>query len=1047
MVLQTSGTSTRWVATSTLGIAGLAGGQPGFLSRWLTSTTLGTSSLIDTGIFSGVNATSSSFIFNVQAISGSNTNPFNVASSSGTSLLTVLANGNIGVGTSSPTAKLSVSGGINFTGKLTENGSEIFANMIAPFAGSCPTGWSEYTAARGRTVVGTPLSGTSAGTVGTALTDLGTRTINQVASHVHSVDPPATLTDSQGSHTHGLNNAIEDDGGASYNISGTGQRGSAVGATGAAGAHTHTVDIPAFNSASAGVASVDVTMPYIQLTYCQKAVGSDIAEWIPATGDLSKETIISTDPNNREHVIASAKEYDTTVVGIIATKPGWLLGQEAKGSVQMALAGRVPVRVSLKNGEIKMEAVNESSSLSECADPQTGRQEKCASALVFLNVSWYSPLIDQTADDQALQLSSAYYEPISLQNDFTAGDIAMLSYGNAPKEGNENVSVKIGYLSKSGLQINSQVAGVISTTIGGQGELLQRIRSNNKITSEVHLINSGKTEMKISNQSKSINIGDPIAVSLEGGAGIKATQAGPIVARALENWTPNSNRQTISVLVNISWFDPYAQIGSTDAFTIEQHSLDGDYELENTITGEGVTHNGVFSSLLGANIQAGLLHTNELVITGEANHAGVLPSRLLRVGEGDLFQILSTGQVLAVTGTNIKPTYSFDGNSNTGIYSASLNNLRFTTGGEDRLTINSSGLVGIGTNNPTAKLDINGDANITTGLTIGTSLGLAENYKVSTPLISGTVVTLATTTLEGSTSTDDIVVAVNKDVVLGIVAIKPSIILGGSATGSLPVVSFGQTDVLVTNENGLIKKGDLLTLSTSTPGYAMKQVLNGISLGYALADAPSSSTSTIRIVIKSIEKSMALSTVEGLRTLATSSDAFTVNTVSIYDTLVQSLTRGIPVAAEYVAVTFRGVTGYFDKLFAKEIHTEKICIKKSDGTDVCLNGDQLQVMMNSAHLPLVAPVLNNNATSTASTTLENSNTATTTPNTISTASTTEPVTSTSTSAVKVPSVITPNTISTASTTEPVTSTSTSAVEVPPVVTPNASGTEPLPATP
>ena len=46
------------------------------------------------------------------------------------------------------------------------------AGLISPFTGACPSGWSEFTAARGFAVVGTPSGGTNAGTRGSALTDL-----------------------------------------------------------------------------------------------------------------------------------------------------------------------------------------------------------------------------------------------------------------------------------------------------------------------------------------------------------------------------------------------------------------------------------------------------------------------------------------------------------------------------------------------------------------------------------------------------------------------------------------------------------------------------------------------------------------------------------------------------------------------------------------------------------------------------------------------------------------------------------------------------------
>jgi YVTN family beta-propeller protein len=134
MVLQTTGTGTRWVATSTLGISGgsLSGGTTGKLAVWSSPTTLTSGLLLDNGTVAGVNATSTSYTFNVQG--SVNVNPFNVSSSTGTSLLTVLANGNVGIGTTTPGYALDVNGGGRMGG-LIINGSVIGTqNSISKFS-------------------------------------------------------------------------------------------------------------------------------------------------------------------------------------------------------------------------------------------------------------------------------------------------------------------------------------------------------------------------------------------------------------------------------------------------------------------------------------------------------------------------------------------------------------------------------------------------------------------------------------------------------------------------------------------------------------------------------------------------------------------------------------------------------------------------------------------------------------------------------------------------------------------------------------------------
>jgi hypothetical protein len=87
-----------------------------------------------------------------------------------------------------------------------------------------------------------------------------------------------------------------------------------------------------------------------------KTGGADLAEAY-SSKDLSitPGDIVSVDGTLENGVQKSIKQYDPTVLGIVSTKPGMILGDSAGigAPVLVALSGRVPVKVSTENGAIK----------------------------------------------------------------------------------------------------------------------------------------------------------------------------------------------------------------------------------------------------------------------------------------------------------------------------------------------------------------------------------------------------------------------------------------------------------------------------------------------------------------------------------------------------------------------------------------------------------------------------------------------------------------------------------------------------------------------
>lgn len=128
---------------------------------------------------------------------------------------------------------------------------------------------------------------------------------------------------------------------------------------------------------------------------------------------------------------------------------------------------------------------------------------------------------------------------------------------------------------------------------------------------------------------------------------------------------------------------------------------------------------------------------------------------------------------------------------------------------------------------------------------------VAELYKSRENLEPGDVVSLDSEDIEtGSISKSKQASDVN---LFGIISTKPGLQLGYDKSTSediklYPVALTGRVPTKVSTENGIIRKGDLLT-SSSTPGVAMKATRPGITIGKTLEDYNGESKATILVFV------------------------------------------------------------------------------------------------------------------------------------------------------------------------------------------------------
>jgi hypothetical protein len=91
----------------------------------------------------------------------------------------------------------------------------------------------------------------------------------------------------------------------------------------------------------------NVTGTTIQATY------QDLAEWVPASETMLAGTVVVVGENADNTVTASTHAYDTSVAGVVSPNPGLLLGVASASKAKIATTGRVRVRVDATKSPIR----------------------------------------------------------------------------------------------------------------------------------------------------------------------------------------------------------------------------------------------------------------------------------------------------------------------------------------------------------------------------------------------------------------------------------------------------------------------------------------------------------------------------------------------------------------------------------------------------------------------------------------------------------------------------------------------------------------------
>lgn len=84
------------------------------------------------------------------------------------------------------------------------------------------------------------------------------------------------------------------------------------------------------------------------------SIFQDVAEWVPVAESLAPGTVVVLNPARGREVMPSSSTYDTTVAGVVSEHPGITLGRAGADKAQIATTGRVKVKVDATGNPIRV---------------------------------------------------------------------------------------------------------------------------------------------------------------------------------------------------------------------------------------------------------------------------------------------------------------------------------------------------------------------------------------------------------------------------------------------------------------------------------------------------------------------------------------------------------------------------------------------------------------------------------------------------------------------------------------------------------------------
>ena len=167
-----------------------------------------------------------------------------------------------------------------------------------------------------------------------------------------------------------------------------------------------------------------------------------------------------------------------------------------------------------------------------------------------------------------------------------------------------------GYVKKADLSQNPSLIGIYSSNPGIRLSQQDQTINGGKA---IPVALAGRVNVKVTNENGAIKEGDMLTLSSTPGVAAKATQAGIVIGKALDNFDcPDSSSicdGSISVFVNITWYDPSIKFTATGDLTINQSTDSAGFLVMDPTSGAPLSNTGSYADLVAGNLRTGKIDT------------------------------------------------------------------------------------------------------------------------------------------------------------------------------------------------------------------------------------------------------------------------------------------------------------------------------------------------------------------------------------------------------------------------------------------------------